>query len=848
MISNDLFTAVFGAVPDGDPDVPGALTKAAVEAGFALTLVDPNDHKKALCTLTAVEKKAADKEVKDAALEAGDDRWDVRTHACAVYHAFTDFTKDGAARSRTVTARMVKRHSRVNFGVVPGASLVGGKHRLVAVDFDTAAEKSAFYRVWSEKAGHDVTADKGPTVVSPGKVRVNESGEETWVHKDGGHHWFLLPEGLDLTGLPMQKITGDGGWVAIFGAGLHVLVPPSARSEGPYRLTGQMEMIPDWLLEFITSEGERVTTIRAEKESKARTVYENDPVDAWAANLSWADLIEPDGWTLNGQLDGCDCPEATRPGGDHSHTKSATLHQPGCSERYDTSRGHGPMYVWTDNAPEFLREYISRTGSRAVTKLQYVALRDHGGSPGDAMRALGLPRIVENQYADLWTSTEEPTGTNDHYHTGSDEQPSLFDNPPEDDNEPPADSEEKPPPHWPDELKDLAVLLAAENLPNELRNQVMDAARRDWAQEEYRRLKNRSSVEEIRARMRLSIDRLSDVVEDNEEDLWRIRGLWMQQQIIMLTAKWKAGKTTMVTNVVRSLVDGTPFLGQFETTPITDGTVVIVNAEMTRRQFNRWMFESNITNRDKVLAFHVREAGPASGDILDPTRRDEMVALLIEHNAKVLIMDPLNPLLSSSGVEENSSTDVAKWFTAMNDIKERAGLDEIMLVHHFGHNGQRGRGSSKFMDAPDALWTYTMDDTEEDPDDELEDMLGPVKRPGAPRYLSAVGRDVDLPKSVVEFDPETRVLTIPSLGGLPMSMRESKKQKDARKLDRNVAKVVKLVGNKPGIGSNELQAEYAGNTTEYQSAKKSALDRKLIENRGKSSSHMYYLTETKETK
>jgi hypothetical protein len=195
-------------------------------------------------------------------------------------------------------------------------------------------------------------------------------------------------------------------------------------------------------------------------------------------------------------------------------------------------------------------------------------------------------------------------------------------------------------------------------------------------------------------------------------------------------------------------------------------------------------------------------------------------------------------------VEENSSSDVARWFNALADIKERTGVTEVMLVHHFGHTGERGRGSSKFMDAPDALWTYTMDEAPEDEaGDEAEEMLGPVRRPGAPRYLSAVGREVDLVKSVVEFDPETRTLTIPNVGGMPMTARTSKKQKIAQRLEQNVERVVKLACNQPGIGANALQEAFAGNTSEYQKAKKKAIDDRRIENRGSAHNHMYFVVE-----
>jgi hypothetical protein len=50
----------------------------------------------------------------------------------------------------------------------------------------------------------------------------------------------------------------------------------------------------------------------------------------------------------------------------------------------DTTTGHGPLHLWTDAPPEWL------AGRRNVTKLQYMALRDHGGNMAAAMRSLGI--------------------------------------------------------------------------------------------------------------------------------------------------------------------------------------------------------------------------------------------------------------------------------------------------------------------------------------------------------------------------------------------------------------------------------------------------------------------------
>jgi hypothetical protein len=59
-----------------------------------------------------------------------------------------------------------------------------------------------------------------------------------------------------------------------------------------------------------------------------------------------------------------------------------------------------------------------------------------------------------------------------------------------------------------------------------------------------------------------------------------------------------------------------------------------------------------------------------------------------------------------------------------------------MVVHHMGHAGERSRGDSRILDWPDASWKLVRED--------LDD-------PASPRYLSAFGRDVDVPEGATQL-------------------------------------------------------------------------------------------------
>lgn len=819
MIANDLFTACFGIVPAGDEDALTNIVRNAVRQGFAIVPIAPG-QKVPICTLTARQAKAADREAKDAARERGERGWERKVHECGIAHALTD-----PAIATRVVGRLVKERGPINIGVEVGRS------QMIMVDADTAEQVAGFLADWSEQTGHNLTGRR-PTVTTPGKVMVSADGEQQWVHKDGGHFWFTIPEGIDLASLPGQgTLRADSGWVAVW-RDHQALVPPSVRAEGAYAITGQVEPAPEWLLDRIQLHAHSYAERKARQAERIR--HEGDPIDLWSATTAWSELLEPDGWTDTGLPDRCGCPIWTRPG-DASHHKSATAHELGCTH-FDTDSGHGPLHLWTDNPPEFLADAVATYGRRTITKLQYIAWRDHEGHQGAAMSALDLGAIGGDSVAGveleaMLDDLERDVPAADAPVTGGTATAEQLGETGETTQVGPAATD--------DETGAIRAQLDADP---RLRRAIEELHQRDKARQLYEKILNLGEAKNLRERMLGAIDRLSELLEDDEEDLWRMQDLWMQGQTVLLTAKYKAGKTTMMLNVIRSLADGKPFLGQFETTPIT-GNLMIVNAEMTRRQFRKWLRESPIENTEKVYAYHVRDAGAATGNLLDTGVREQLIQRLIEVDAQVLILDPLNPMLSSAGVDENASSDVARWFNALTEVVERSSVQDVMLVHHFGHSGERGRGSSKFMDAPDALWTYTVEDAPEAEDDD-EDLLGQIDAPPAPRFLSAVGRDVSLTKSRVEFAADTRLLSMPVVGGGVGRAASRKRLADAKR-KKLVARIVAEVTELPGITSNALYKRIKGSKPEFQIALDEAtLTGALTETPGPNRSHCYSASPT----
>jgi hypothetical protein len=78
-------------------------------------------------------------------------------------------------------------------------------------------------------------------------------------------------------------------------------------------------------------------------------------------------------------------------------------------------------------------------------------------------------------------------------------------------------------------------------------------------------------------------------------------------------------------------------------------------------------------------------------------------------------------------------------------------VDEVLLIHHMGHQAERVRGASALLGWPDILWKITRERNEKNPNGEADN--------DAPRFFSAYGRDVDVKEGRLLFDPVSRHLT-----------------------------------------------------------------------------------------
>ena len=78
---------------------------------------------------------------------------------------------------------------------------------------------------------------------------------------------------------------------------------------------------------------------------------------------------------------------------------------------------------------------------------------------------------------------------------------------------------------------------------------------------------------------------------------WRVEGWQPRHARVMLTAQYKAGKTTVVSNYVRCVADGDAWLGR-DPVEATAGTIVLLDFEMSASQLDSWLRVQRIRNAD----------------------------------------------------------------------------------------------------------------------------------------------------------------------------------------------------------------------------------------------------------
>lgn len=265
---------------------------------------------------------------------------------------------------------------------------------------------------------------------------------------------------------------------------------------------------------------------------------------------------------------------------------------------------------------------------------------------------------------------------------------------------------------------------------------------------------------------------LLDDIED-ESVRYRIDKTLPMNGNLLVVAKRKAGKSTILLNLIRALRTGEPFLGSLEVEPIT-GRVAYLNYELPRAMFQAWAHDVGLTS-DDMLAVNLRGRRNPLGNDQD---LDTLRAGLVEHKVEVIVVDPFSRAFTGQNI--NDTGEVTRFLADLDILKTEVGASSLIVAAHAGWGADRARNSSVLEDWPDAIITMTADDQHR-------------------RYLSAIGRDVELDEDQLVFDPHTRALTLSGAGNRQVATT-------ADRLNALADTITEIASTTPGLTTGEIEA------------------------------------------
>lgn len=298
------------------------------------------------------------------------------------------------------------------------------------------------------------------------------------------------------------------------------------------------------------------------------------------------------------------------------------------------------------------------------------------------------------------------------------------------------------------------------------------------AKEEARRLFNQ---ERRGADAPFDAGTLSEILGRPEEPVARVQSLVPWEASTLVVAQRKTGKTTLLLNLTKCLLTGEPFLGVLPVRPVApDASVALLNFEVSAAQLARWASEVGVPSERLFLVNLRGRRNPLT--ITDD--RAALAALLKERRVESILVDPFGR--AYSGTSQNDAGEVGSWLISLDQFaREEVGALDLVLAAHAGWNGERSRGSSALEDWADSIINLTRSESTGD------------------RYIRATGRDVELEEDRLEFDPETRALSLSGSG----SRQESQRHDRLRAL---AIQAMGIIEAEPGLSSTAIAEKLVG--------------------------------------
>jgi hypothetical protein len=178
----------------------------------------------------------------------------------------------------------------------------------------------------------------------------------------------------------------------------------------------------------------------------------------------------------------------------------------------------------------------------------------------------------------------------------------------------------------------------------------------------------------------------------------------------LFIAAYTTGKTTSVINLAKALADGVPFLDRYSV-DFPTGNIGYLNYEMPRSLMDRWLDDADIENKDRIVKADLRgQRMPLNA----PGVGDRLVEWLQGNDVRFLIIDVLAKAAVGFVTDENDNTQARDFTDALDEVKGRAGVSEMVVTTHMGRykapdGSVASRGATRYQDWADASWFLSKD-------------------------------------------------------------------------------------------------------------------------------------------
>lgn len=149
------------------------------------------------------------------------------------------------------------------------------------------------------------------------------------------------------------------------------------------------------------------------------------------------------------------------------------------------------------------------------------------------------------------------------------------------------------------------------------------------------------------------------LAEPDAEITYRIESVATIDARTLLASQYKAGKTTLLGNLTRSLADGSLFLGRFRVNTPAE-RIVLIDDEMSTNMVRRWLRAQGIDNMSAVADVVTLRGNVRAFNLRDDRVRAQWARRLRDLGCDYLIFDCLRPVLTR-GASTRATTPGSSW-------------------------------------------------------------------------------------------------------------------------------------------------------------------------------------------